>query len=356
MTKTAIILFNLGGPNNLSAVKPFLFNLFNDRAIINLANPFRFLLAKLISNLRQKKASNIYRLIGGKSPLLEITNEQALALEQKLSKYGDFKVFVAMRYWHPFSFEIIDKILNYQPNQVILLPLYPQFSTTTSKSSINDFIYHFNQKNGGNQKITVKSICCYPTHHDFINAHASLLKAEIDKSGQDLDNFIKNFRILFSAHGLPQKVINQGDPYVYQLEQTVNLVTLRLRELLKLGDQKVDFTLCFQSKVGPLKWTSPSLDQEMRRAALDQKSVVIVPIAFVSEHSETLVELDIDYKNLAKELAIKHYLRVPALNIDANFINCLADLCLKTANNNGKCSDFKRLCGTNFSQCINCNS
>lgn len=331
MTKTVIVLFNLGGPDNLSAVKPFLFNLFNDRAIIDLANPFRFLLAKLISNLRQKKAKDIYRLIGNKSPLLEITNNQACALEQKLSAFGDFKVLVAMRYWHPFSFEIIDEIFNYQPNQVILLPLYPQFSKTTSGSSFSDFIYHFGQKNRPDSKIVIKSIDSYPKHPDFISAHANLLKVTIVKSGQKLDDFIKNFRILFSAHGLPQKVVDEGDPYVSQVKETMSLVIERLKELFKADNQKsdFDFALCFQSKVGPLKWTSPSLDQEIRRAAIDQKSVVIVPIAFVSEHSETLVELDIEYKELAKELGIKEYLRVPALNNEANFISCLADLCLK---------------------------
>ncbi len=220
MTRTAIILFNLGGPDQLSSVKPFLFNLFNDRAIINLANPFRFLLAKLISSRRCEKASDIYRLIGGKSPLLEITNSQSDALETVLAKSGDFKVFVAMRYWHPFAFEIIDEVINYQPDQVILLPLYPQFSTTTSKSSIDDFTNHFNKRiNQNNSKITIKSICCYPTETHFITSHAKLLKDVIEKSGQNLEDFLKNFRILFSAHGLPQKVIDKGDPYVYQVEK-----------------------------------------------------------------------------------------------------------------------------------------
>jgi ferrochelatase len=358
MTKTAIILFNLGGPDQLSSVKPFLFNLFNDKAIIDLAKPLRFLLAKLISNRRQKKASDIYRLIGGKSPLLEITNSQSNALEKELAKSGDFKVFVAMRYWHPFSFEIIDEVINYKPEQIILLPLYPQFSTATSKSSIDDFIDHFNQKiNKNHSKITIKSICCYPVEPNFIASHAKLLKETIEKSGQNLNDFLKNFRILFSAHGLPQKVINGGDPYVYQAERTLNAIIEKLQELFKDDNPGIkpdlDFSLCFQSKVGPLKWTSPSLDQEIRRAALDEKSVIIVPIAFVSEHSETLVELDIEYKKLAKELGIKDYFRVPALNIDTDFIKGLASLCLEAANSNS--GSPKRLCPDSFCQCINRN-
>ena len=360
MNKTAIILFNLGGPDQLSSVKPFLFNLFNDRAIIDLINPFRFLLAKLISGRRQKKASDIYRLIGGKSPLLEITNAQNNALEKELRNFGNFKVFTSMRYWHPFSFEIIDEVLNYQPEQVILLPLYPQFSTTTSKSSIDDFIYHFNKKiKKNNTKIIIKSICCYPTEPNFIDSHAKLLKETIKKSGQNFDDFLKNFRILFSAHGLPQKVIDKGDPYVYQVEKTVTSVIEKLKELFGDEDQKIslnfDHQLCFQSKVGPLKWTSPSLDNEIKRAASDKKSVIIVPIAFISEHSETLVELDIEYKKLAHDLQIKDYFRVPALNIDPDFIKSLTNLCLKTANSdssNGGGYNDKRLCPNNFCQCI----
>jgi ferrochelatase len=215
MPKTAIILFNLGGPDQLSSVRPFLFN---DKAIINLPNPFRFLLAKLISSRRYKKASDIYHLIGCRSPLREITICQSVALEKELSKSGDFRVFTSMRYWHPFSFEIIDEVLDYQLDQVILLPLYPQFSTTTSKSSIDDFTDHFNKKiNKNESKITIKSICCYPVEPNFIASHARLLKETIKKSGQNIDDFLKNFRILFSAHGLPQKVIDKGDPYVYQV-------------------------------------------------------------------------------------------------------------------------------------------
>ncbi len=359
MSKTAIILFNLGGPDQLSSVKPFLFNLFNDRAIINLPNPFRFILAKLISNRRQEKASDIYRLIGGKSPLLEITNAQSAALEKQLSNFGDFKVLVAMRYWHPFAFEITDQVISYQPDQLILLPLYPQFSTTTSKSSFDDFIKHFSKKiNQNDAKIIIKSICCYPVDPGFIRSHAKLLKEAIIKSGQNFDDFLKNFRILFSAHGLPQKVIDQGDPYAYQVEKTTNAVIEKLGELFKNSHPEInfdpDFKLCFQSKVGPLEWTTPSLDEEIKRAAFDKKSLIIVPIAFVSEHSETLVELDIEYKKLAHELGIKDYLRVPALNLDDDFIKSLADLCINTVNNDSL-DGAKKFCPASFCKCINRN-
>jgi ferrochelatase len=345
--KTAIVLFNLGGPDKLESVKPFLFNLFNDRAIIGLPQPFRFFLAKLISTRREKKAQNIYAQIGGKSPLLEITNEQAHALESELSFFGDFKVFVAMRYWHPFAKETIEKILEYQPSEIILLPLYPQFSSSTSDSSIKDFTSKFSDKN-----VKIKTVCCYPNDEDFIHSHASLIKRTLTKIG---DKTAAEFRLLFSAHGLPQKLIDAGDPYVFQVEKSTKAII----EQLEKNSEKLDFSICYQSKVGPLQWTSPSLEFEIKRCALDKKIPVIVPIAFVSDHSETLVELDIDYKNLAADLGIENYLRVPSLNLDGSFIKSLAGICKKLADENkneifcGK--NPQRICPKNFGFCPNHN-
>jgi ferrochelatase len=360
--KTAIILFNLGGPNNQEAVKPFLFNLFNDKAIIGLPQPFRFLLAKLISSRRKKKAQGIYEEIGGKSPILEITQAQADALSKELSFHGDFKVFIAMRYWHPFSQEVVQKIHDYEPDQAILLPLYPQFSTTTSESSIEDFLKKL-QKSGvfpdlGTKKgkfgaflgkkssfdkiLPTKVICCYPTQENFVFSHANLIVQKIAQAGIDL----KETRILFSAHGLPQKIVDAGDPYVFQVGLSVDLIVSKIREMLKIS--KIDHKICFQSKVGPLKWTSPSLEHELRRVAIDGKAVLVVPIAFVGEHSETLVELDIEYKELADEIGIKKYERVGALNVDGNFIAGLANMCLNFAKNGEcgvGCGGGKMVCG-----------
>lgn len=327
--KTAVILFNLGGPDSQEAVKPFLFNLFNDKAIISLPQPFRFLLAKFIANKRQKTTKEIYQLIGGKSPLLEITKAQADALEKELSFSGDFKVFVTMRYWHPFLQEIKQQIFDYKPKRIILLPLYPQFSTTTTGSSFKQFHKIFSKKELKNKKIKTEFICCYPTQGDFVLSHAKSIEKTLLKTKTP----ITHFRILFSAHGLPQKIVDKGDPYVLQTNATCDFVVKKLEEILRKNkkltkNQKIDYQLCFQSKVGPLEWTKPYFEDELKRAAIDKKPVIIVPIAFVSEHSETLVELDIEYKHKANDLGIKEYLRVPALNVDGNFIKALSKLCL----------------------------
>jgi ferrochelatase len=347
--KTAVILFNLGGPDNLKSVQPFLFNLFNDKAIIGLPQPFRFLLAKLISSRRTKKAQKIYEQIGGKSPLLELTNAQAYALERELSFFGDFKVFVSMRYWQPFANEVIKKIKEYQPNEIILLPLYPQFSSSTSNSSFDDFLAKFS-----NKEIPIKVVCCYPQEVDFIKSHTILIKQTISKIS---DESLNDFRFLFSAHGLPQKLIDAGDPYVFQIQKTTMAVVKNLSEILSKV-KKIDYQICYQSKVGPLQWTSPSLEHEVRRAALDKKNLIIIPIAFVSDHSETLVELDIDYKSLAQDLGIKNYLRVPALNVEGHFIKSLVNIC-KSVNTSDKIifcgSEAKRICPKNFRFCKNQN-
>lgn len=347
--KTAVILFNLGGPDKLDSVKEFLFNLFNDKAIIGLPQPLRFLLARLISSRREKKAQNIYSQIGGKSPLLDITLSQADSLQRELSFDGNYKVFVDMRYWHPMSKEVAKKVKEYAPNQIILMPLYPQFSSTTSGSSIENFLRFFDKTN---EKI--KIVCCYPIQDDFIRSHAMLIKQTIEKiSTRDQSKI----RLLFSAHGLPQKVINSGDPYVFQINETTNKIIEFLNE--NKGTSKIDFSICYQSKVGPLQWTSPSLEYEIRRVSLDKKIPVIIPIAFVSDHSETLVELDIEYRDLAKKIGIESYFRVPSLNLDGNFIKALAKICQNVAKSDSSqifCAEkAERICPKNFKLCLNPN-
>ncbi len=380
--KIAIVLFNLGGPQNLEAVKPFLFNLFNDHAIISLPQPLRFLLAKFISARREKKARKIYEQIGGKSPILEITSAQANSLEKELSFFGNFKVFIAMRYSQPNARDAIEKIADFGPDQIILLPLYAQFSTATTDSSFDDFSQElhkflansYNKKNGGFfKKLTgnfskksrnapiVKKICCYFEEENFILSHAKLIRQKILESNLNLSEI----RILFSAHGLPQKLIDGGDPYVFQITKSAQRILEKLREILQKDgffaddfEKKIDHIICYQSKVGPLKWTSPSLEQEIRRVALDNKNPLIVPIAFVSEHSETLVELDIEYKELADKLLIKKYLRVPALNVDGHFIDSLALMCRKVCTQDGEIfsgCDSKRACLSEFKRCVNSN-
>jgi ferrochelatase len=351
--KTAVILFNLGGPDSLEAVQPFLFNLFNDAAIIQIPQPFRFLLAKLISSRRAKKAQKIYSILGGKSPLLDTTLAQAYSLERELSFVGNFKVFTVMRYYHPFAKEVVKKVQEYDPSEIILLPLYPQFSSATSDSSIKDFtrfLYKFPKKP------KVKTVCCYPFESDFIKAHSFLIKQTLIKY---YETQLSEFRFLFSAHGLPQKLIDAGDPYVLQVTKTTAEVVKNLAEILCINEAEIDFKVCYQSKVGPLQWTQPSLDFALRKAILDNKIPVIIPISFVSDHVETLVELDVEYKELAMSLGAKNYLRVPALNLDGHFIKALFEIC-KTVSVNSEDNYFSgtepvRFCTKKFKFCSNPN-
>lgn len=353
--KTAVVLLNLGGPDKIESVQPFLFNLFNDKAIISLPQPLRFLIAKLISSRRKNKAQNIYKQIGGKSPLLDITLSQADSLERELSFDGNYKVFTIMRYWHPFSKEVAKKIKAYKSDQIILLPLYPQFSSTTTASSVKDFADNFFETS-----IPIKIVCCYPNQNDFIKSHALHINQTLNKI-EDKD--LSKIRLLFSAHGLPQSVINKGDPYVFQVEETSKKTMEFLRDLRKLNknskELNLEYRICYQSKVGPLKWTTPSLEQEVRSVALDKKIPVIIPIAFVSDHSETLVELDIEYFDFAKELGVKKYYRVPSLNIERSFIQGLSNIVKSTSKNTNSaifCGENpQRICPKKFTLCPNPN-
>lgn len=332
MKKVAVVLFNLGGPDSLKAVEPFLFNLFNDPLIIRLLNPLRFLLAKLISKRRNQKAQDIYKKMGGKSPILENTRKQADLLAKELGE--NFKVFIAMRYWHPLVEETIKQVDDYDPDEILLLPLYPQFSTTTTLSSIKSW-----QKNYKG-RANVKTIGCYPQLDGFIDFQVR----HIEKNLKSLDT--KNTRILFSAHGLPEKVILDGDPYQSHVEASVAKIMEKLTS-------KIDYQVCYQSRVGPLKWIGPSTESEIERAGADKKDILLIPIAFVSEHSETLVELDMDYALLAKEHGVKNYIRVPTVSDDVSFIKSLKDLILKMIKSNDKKSkEFS--CDKKFIRCI-CN-
>jgi ferrochelatase len=308
MKKTAVILFNLGGPDKLDAVRPFLFNLFNDPAIIRLPQPLRYFIARMISGKREKTAQEIYAKIGGGSPILANTKIQAQALEEKLGA----KCFIAMRYWHPFVEETIKEVQNFAPEQIILLPLYPQFSTTTTGSSLKSWEKAALQ---AKLKVPTKTICCYPDQIGFISALAEkalVSYAEAKKFGKP--------RILFSAHGLPEKIVAAGDPYPQHCQKTVEA----LRSELKIDG--LDSVLCYQSRVGPLKWIGPSTDEEIKRAGRDGVPVVIVPIAFVSEHSETLVEIDMEYRHLAQISDVPFFAYSGTVTDNPVFIDGLADL------------------------------
>lgn len=308
MSKTAVILFNLGGPDSLEAVEPFLFNLFNDPAIIGAPSLIRRLLARFISKKRGPVAREIYAQIGGKSPLVEETDKQARALEQEL---GDgYRVFVAMRYWHPFAAQALQEARQWGAERVVLLPLYPQFSTTTSRSSLREW-----RKLAAAWPVPTEAVCCYPDEPGLVAAIADLIRpgyAQASASGKP--------RILFSAHGLPQSVVDKGDPYPKHVEQTARAV------VAALGIPDLDWIVCYQSRVGPMKWIGPSTETELERAGEDGVPVVVVPIAFVSEHSETLVELDIEYRHRAEGLGIPAYVRAPAVGHHPAFIVGLARL------------------------------
>jgi protoporphyrin/coproporphyrin ferrochelatase len=334
MKKIAVVLLNLGGPDNLEAVEPFLFNLFNDKEIITMPQPFRYLLAKLISKLRKKKAMEIYRSLGGRSPILENTLEQAMELERALEKQEDtYKVFVCMRHWHPFSYEVVEKIENFNPEKIILLPLYPHMASSTTKSAINDIKTGLIKKH---IKAEIREIGCYPKEKNMIKSFVKKISASYEEIEDK-----SNVRLLFSAHSLPIKAIIGGDPYQEHIKQTVN-------EIIKeMNLENLDWVICYQSKVAYGKWLFPYTDDEIRRAAEEKKSIIMIPVSFVSEHSETLVELDIQYKELAEQTGIRQYIRVPTLSVDKDFINCLKSLCIKTTQ-----PENKELCHKNFKNCI----
>ena len=336
--KTAVVLFNLGGPDDLKAVEPFLFNLFSDPAIITVANPFRWLIAKLISSRRASKARGIYAQMGGKSPILDLTQQQAQALEERLVKKGEYKVFVSMRYWHPMSDIVVKNVANYKPDKILLLPLYPQFSTTTTGSSFKDW-----QKQCDKIRLNVPTsqICCYPNQNSFIASHARMIREAYWRAAES-----GKPRILFSAHGLPEKIIAMGDPYQYQVEKTVSAIM----QILSIDN--LDYSVCYQSRVGPMKWIGPSTEEEIERAGQQRIPLVVVPVAFVSEHSETLVELDIEYRELAHQAHVPDYQRVSALGIDDFFIDALTEMVIAKTNTTGISSDTgERFCLRQFGGC-----
>jgi ferrochelatase len=306
--KIAIILFNLGGPDTLDAVQPFLRNLFSDPAIITLPAVLRLPLARFIASRRASKAKGIYELIGGGSPILGQTEAQARALEEALGAGNDheWRGYVCMRYWHPLTEAVAHSVAKFAPDRIVLLPLYPQFSTTTTGSSFQAW------KKASSFKAPTVEIESYPVDPGFVAASVELVKQGLADAGAG------KTRLLFSAHGLPEKIVKAGDPYQRQIEQTAAAIAA------ELGD--IDWAICYQSRVGPLKWIGPSTETEIKRAAADKTGVVLYPLAFVSEHSETLVELDIEYRELAEEAGIETYIRVPTVGTHPKFIAGLAAL------------------------------
>lgn len=313
--RTAIVMFNLGGPDSLSAVQPFLYNLFSDPDIFKF--PLGFLTQKIfawmISRRRAPEASKGYAAIGGKSPLLENTQEQAIALQLALAAEGQFDVFVCMRYWHPRAAKVVAELKSKDYSRVVLLPLYPQFSATTTGSSYNDFMRACQQQ-------AYRPEVVYITHwYDQPDYQQAIVNAIETAAHQFSDPDPTRIELLFSAHGLPKKIIAGGDPYEQHVRATYEQVCGRL------GWPHT--TLCYQSRVGPLEWLRPyTADVIQEKAAAGARQLLVYPIAFVSDHIETLYELGQEYAELAHRLGIAEYRVVPALNSDPQLIEALAQL------------------------------
>jgi ferrochelatase len=308
--KIAIILFNLGGPDSLEAVQPFLLNLFGDPAILRVPSFIRGPLASFIARRRAPVARAIYNKIGGSSPILGQTEAQARALEEVLGAHDneghEWRGYVCMRYWHPMTEAVVRSVERFKPDRIVLLPLYPQYSTATTASSFKAW------NELAKFKVPTSVVKDYPTELGFIAASAALLNEGLAQAG------IGPKRVLFSAHGLPERVVKAGDPYQSQVEQTAKAIADVIGGL--------DWSVCYQSRVGPLKWIGPPTDEEVIRAGADKVSVVLYPLSFVSEHSETLVELDIDYRHLAEMAGVPTYIRVPTVGTHPLFIAGLARL------------------------------
>lgn len=359
MPRVAIVLFNLGGPDNLEAVRPFLLNLFKDPAILRVPFFVRPILARVIARARVKPATEIYKIMGGRSPLLELTNRQARALEAELaadpgaddrSADGwEFRCFVAMRYWHPFADEVVAEVKAFAPDRVLLLPLYPQYSTTTSGSSVTD--WRSAAAIAGFVAPTT-TLCCWHADRDFISATAAIIRDHLAELRLRAGPGIA-LRILFSAHGLPEVIVKRGDPYEMQVERTAAAILRTLRAAGVTDEALGDAVVCYQSRATPQKWLQPSTDAEIERAGRECVGLLVVPIAFVSEHSETLVELDVEYRELAAHSGVPFYRRVPAQNDDPGFITALAGIVRRALDRGpGLCSSAgQAVCPRLFSDC-----
>lgn len=343
MKKIAVVLFNLGGPDSKESIRPFLFNFFMDPNIVRLPAPFRLLLASYISVKRSlREAGKSYAALGNVSPLLQNSRAQAVALEKALNVTGraNFKTFVAMRYWHPLADQVANDVCNWYAEEIVLLPLYPQFSTTTTWSSLGVWNRAL-RKLGMAQPVS--TICCYPFHEGFIRVSAENIRRVYE---QALKDGHASPRLLLSAHGLPESIIRDGDPYQWQCEQSA----AKIMEAVNIPG--LDWTVCYQSRVGRQKWIGPSTEEELRRAARDKKSVIIYPHAFTQEHVETLVEIEVEYRHLAQEMGVPGFYRVPTVSTHPDFIRGLADLVTTHMDKTGVAADGgQRLCPAKFRRC-----
>lgn len=315
--KIGVVLFQLGGPDSIEAVEPFLTNLFLDEDIIDFPGAFlaRRFLARRIAARRSRPIGEHYAEIGGKSPINELTSLQQTALQQVLRERSiDAHVVVAMRYWHPMTGEAIRELRAHHVEEVILLPLYPQFSRATTFSSMNEWRRQAQQLGF---EVPARLICCYPNHPDYIRALVENIRVTLERFGSTDPT---NIDLLFSAHGVPVDFIRKGDPYQLHVEETVRCV---MRE----GGWQMPYTICYQSKVGPARWLEPSLTGTIASlASQGRKNLLVVPVAFVTEHIETLHEINIEAREEAMHLGVERFEMMPSLNDHPLYIQCLADL------------------------------
>jgi ferrochelatase len=308
--KTAVLLLQMGGPDSLDAVRPFLLNLFSDRDLVKIGPRFlQPIVARRIARKRARHVELQYEKIGGKSPLGELTDVQARALEKRLG--GEFRCFVAMRYWHPSTIEALAAARREGLRRIVGLSLYPQYSRATAGSSFNELDRVLRESPAPFELRRVESFFDNPAY----------IAALAEKITEELSRFPDPSRVvlLFSAHSLPVSFIDQGDPYLFQTEETVRLVMSRFPGFRH--------RLAFQSKAGPARWLEPDVREVMRELAAENcRDVLIVPVSFVSDHIETLYEIDIELAVHAESLGIANFHRVPALNSAPAFIDCLAEL------------------------------
>lgn len=317
MGRVGVLLLNLGGPDRLEDVRPFLFNLFSDPEIIRLPSPLlQKPLAWLISTLRARKSQENYLEIGGGSPLRKITEAQAEALEQRLAAIGhSAEVYIGMRYWYPFTEEAIERIKRDRINKLVILPLYPQFSISTSGSSFR-VLEEMWKQDPQLRQIEYTLIPSWYNNHGYLQAMADLIAQELNQCSEP-----ENVHIFFSAHGVPQSYVDEaGDPYQREIEECTRLI-------MKTLNRPNDYTLAYQSRVGPVEWLKPYTEDALQElGAQGIKNILVVPISFVSEHIETLQEIDIEYREVAEAAGIENFMRVPALNTHPVFIDSLAHL------------------------------
>lgn len=302
--RIALVLLQIGGPDRLEAVGPFLRNFFSDPEIIRLPGPLRAAVARLIARRRTPIAQGIYRQLGGASPILGQTRAQGQAVAERLGDLGEVRSFVAMRYWHPFAAETAALVRAWGPDEIVLLPLYPQYSTTTTRSALADWA---RAARAAGLDAPTRIVGAAPIDPGFIAAQADLVRRAWPRDG-------RRHRLLFTAHGLPLSIVKAGDPYPDQVRASAEAV------VAALGLPGLDWRIAFQSRVTPQEWLKPDTEEEVRQAGRDGVGLVLVPVAFVSEHSETLVELDREYRAVAEAAGVPSFIRVPTVGVHPAYV------------------------------------